>query len=307
MFDGQRKVRTRRTLRPPPDRGTVACHVAARCSAPAARRRSYGLPAARTRQTPNGPRPGSGMNDRTPVPLPLLRRLWVALGGAALFLAVATAQGALRAGYDPWHQAVSALSLGPGGWVQTLNFVAFGAIVASTAPVWRRVLAGGTGATAYPTLIAVLGGSLITAGVVPQDPAPGYDPEGLALGAPTPLGLLHLASAGVAAVCSVAGLFVMAARFAGDPDWGGWPAYSRVTALLVIACVLVYAGWSTRASGLAGTFERLAIVLPLLWTFTFLRRLSAGMPFMVAGPRGGAHRHGPNAAGPRTAAHDSSG
>jgi pimeloyl-ACP methyl ester carboxylesterase len=45
----------------------------------------------------------------------------------------------------------------------------------------------------------------------------------------------------------------------------------------------VYAGWSTRASGLAGTFERLAIVLPLLWTFTFLRRLSAGMPLWSPG------------------------
>jgi hypothetical protein len=87
--------------------------------------------------------------------------------------------------------------------------------------------------------------------------------------------------AGVAALCSVACLFIMAARLAGDRHWLGWAAYTRVMALLIIVCVAVYGVWSTRASGLAGTFERLAIVIPLVWTGTFLRRLDAGAPFMV--------------------------
>jgi hypothetical protein len=199
-------------------------------------------------------------------------------------MGVTTIQGVLRDGYDSWHQAVSALCLGPAGWVQTINFAVFGAAVASTVPVWRRMMAGGRGATSYPALTAVLGVSFIALGIVPQDPAPGYDPARHALEAPTAVGFLHLAIAGVAAVCSVAGLFVMAARFAGDPHWRGWPACSRVMALLLIVCVTVYGVWSTRASGLAGTFERLAIVIPLVWTVTLLRRLGAGTPFIVARP-----------------------
>ena len=67
-----------------------------------------------------------------PVPPSLLRRLWIALAAGALSLVITTIQGAIREGFDPWHQAVSALSLGPGGWMQMLNLVVFGAVVLTT-------------------------------------------------------------------------------------------------------------------------------------------------------------------------------
>ena len=222
------------------------------------------------------------MSNRIAVPPNELRRLWVALGAATVFLAVTTVQGALRPEFDAWHQAVSALSLGPGGWIQMINLSVFGLVIASTAPVWRRVLAGGVGATSYPALTLVVGISFVLVGLIRQDPAPGYDPDGLALSAPTTLGLLHLAIAGVAALSSVIGLFVMAKRLSGDRAWAGWPLYSRVTAVLVVACIAVYGVWSTSASGYGGTFERFAIVIPLVWMFTFVRRLTAGVPFVVA-------------------------
>lgn len=224
------------------------------------------------------------MSRTRAVPRQLLLRLWLALGATALFMVVATIQGVLRPGYDSWHQAVSALSLGPGGWIQAINFAVLGAVILSTVPVWRRILVGGKGATAYPALTAVLGTSFAVVAFVPQDPAPGYDPAGLGLGPPTALGLTHLAIAGVAALSSVAGLFVMAARFAGDPHWRGWPPYSRIMAILMIACVAIYGVWSTRATGFAGTFERLAVVIPAVWGFTLLRRLESGVPFMAASP-----------------------
>jgi hypothetical protein len=221
------------------------------------------------------------VSDTVAVPRSLLVRLWYAPGGAALFMVIATIQGLTRAGYDPWHQAVSALSLGPGGWVQAGNFLLFGAVLLSTIPVWREMLAGGKGATAYPALTALLGASFVIVAFVPQDPAPGYDPAGLALQEPTVGGLFHLAIAGVAATCSIAGLFVMAARFAGDPHWRGWTAYTRVMALLMIVCIAIFGVWSRETTGLAGTFERVAVMIPPIWGFTFLRRLSAGTPFMV--------------------------
>jgi hypothetical protein len=219
--------------------------------------------------------------QRHPVPRSLLRRPWVAVWWGAAFLGLTTVQGALRADFDSWHQAVSALSLGPGGWLQSLNLVAFGAVIASTAPVWRRIMAGGRGGTSYPVLTALVGLSFITVGLIPQDPAPGYDPAGLALQGPTARGLLHLAIAGIAASCSVASLIVMGSRLAGDRAWGGWRTAAWVTALLIVACVTVFGVWSTKPSGFAGTFERMAIVLPLAWTAIFLRRLDSGTPFML--------------------------
>lgn len=215
-----------------------------------------------------------------PVPPRLRRRLWYAVAGAGLFMMTACAEGAQRPDYDAWHQSVSALSLGPGGWVQTLSFFVFGAIVLSTVTVWRRILAGGKGATTFPLLTGLTGASLIACGIVPQDPAPGYDPMGLALIAPTLRGLSHLAFAGVAALSSMVGLLVMAGRFHGDPSWRGWSRYSVLMAVTMAACVTVYGIWSTASTGYAGTFERLALLVPSVWGLTFLWRLRSGAPFM---------------------------
>ena len=52
-------------------------------------------------------------------------RAWLLLAagtaGGLAFTGVYLAEGATRAGYDPLAQPISALSLGPGGWVQQLN------------------------------------------------------------------------------------------------------------------------------------------------------------------------------------------
>lgn len=215
-----------------------------------------------------------------PVPRRLVSRLWYAFLGVALFFGVVTVQGLLRPGYDALQQSVSALSLGPGGWVQQVNFVFLGVVLLWTCPAWKRILAGGEGAAAYPAVTAISALSLVLLGFVPQDPAPGYDPEALRLEGPTPGGLIHLALAAVMAACSVIGLLVMAQRFVNDEKWRGWSLYTRLTALAVVGCVAVYAVWSTRATGLAGVFERLAFTIPTVWAGTLLVRLSAGTPFM---------------------------
>lgn len=220
------------------------------------------------------------MSNTHPVPQRLRRRLWYVVGAAALFLTTACAEGARRPDYDAWHQAVSALSLGPGGWVQMLNFFVFGIIVLTSVSVWRQLLAGGRGAKALPILTALSGASLIICGVFPQDPAPGYDPAGLALTEPSLVGLLHLAAAGVGAVSAVATLLVMAARFHNDAAWRGWSAYSIMLAVAMTVCVAIYAVWSTAATGYAGTFERIALSISPLWLLTFVSRLEAGTPLM---------------------------
>ena len=156
-----------------------------------------------------------------------------------MFTAVATLQGAVRVGYDARQQSVSALSLGPGGWVQQLNFVLFGALIVSTVPALRTILRGGVGARSYPALTMLSGLALITVGFIPQDPAPGYDPEQLGLTLPTAAGLTHLALAGVAMLGSVGGLFVMAARFARDPHWKAWVRPTQLVAAFAIVCVSV--------------------------------------------------------------------
>ncbi len=212
----------------------------------------------------------------------LLLPLWGALAWTAVFLVVTTMQGIVRADFDPWHQAVSALSLGPAGWMQSLNLVLFGLVLMASARMWLRVLVGGVAATWYPALTVLSGISFVLAGLIPQDPAQGYDPAGLHLAAPTLPGLLHTLVAAIAALCSVGSLLVIATRFSEDPYWRWWPAYTRTIAVLMIGCIAIYAVWSVEPRGLAGTFERLAILLPATWACTFVWRLWQGTPFMVA-------------------------
>lgn len=220
------------------------------------------------------------MDTFAPVPRRLVLRLALPAAGAVIFLGVSTIHGALLPEFDSWHQSVSALAIGRFGWIQALNFLAFGVIILSTVPVWRRILAGTAGATWLPALTGTLGLSLVMLTFTPQDPAPGYDPVGLALDRPSTTGLVHLALAGVMAASSVGSMFVLASRFAADVHWPGWAAYSRVMGLLTIGCIAVYGVWSTNPTGLAGTFERMSAVIPAVWLIGVVWRLWMGAPFM---------------------------
>lgn len=222
------------------------------------------------------------MGPLAPVERPDYLRLRRAVVATAVFLLAVITQGAARPGYDAWHQSVSALSLGPRGWIQDAFFVLLGVALLGTVTTWRRVLAGGIGAAAYPVLTALTGASLIAAAWWQQDPAPGYDPERLGLALPTTTGLLHLVAAAVGALSSIAALLVMARRFASDSRWHHWVRPTRLAATATALCVVVYAFWSVRASGLAGTFERGVIAIPGAWGFALTLRLGRGTPFVVA-------------------------
>jgi uncharacterized protein DUF998 len=62
----------------------------------------------------------------TPIPRTLLLWLTFGVAGTVLFPIIYVIEGATRPGYDAWRQTISSLSLGPGGWIQQLNFALCG-------------------------------------------------------------------------------------------------------------------------------------------------------------------------------------
>ena len=86
--------------------------------------------------------------------------------GAILFTATYLIEGVTQPGYDAWQQAIAALSLGPGGWVQQVNFVVFGVLLVLSAVGWYRVLLPGRDARWFPLLQGIGGLCLIGVGVV---------------------------------------------------------------------------------------------------------------------------------------------
>jgi hypothetical protein len=216
----------------------------------------------------------------TSVSTPLL--LWLSCGtiGSLLFTTTYLIEGATRPGYNALQQSISALSLGPGGWVQQVNFVVFGLIILSTVFAWRKVLKGGPGATWYPIFRCLEGLGILLDGFFSQDPTFGY-PPGTALVSPTLHGTLHVVFAFISITAIACGFFVLARRFVGDPQWRGWATYTVITGILTIVFITIFGIANGQHSEIAGVFERLATSFGTLWGLIFLTRLWFGTRFMA--------------------------
>ena len=217
-------------------------------------------------------------DPRTPTSVPRVLLLWLTFGlaGAVLFTTVYLIEGAIRPGYNPWQQAISALSLGPGGWIQQANFVIFGVCTLCMAFAWRKVLKGSVYAPVYPIIQGIEGLALMMVGFFSQDPAPSY-PPGVVLTTPTLHGEIHIIGAYVTIGAMACGLFVIAWRFARDPRWRGWVAYSLISGLLTLVFMAFFgAGQNAHSmfTGSAGLFERLATNTETVW----------GVLLLVCGP-----------------------
>ncbi len=218
----------------------------------------------------------------TPLPRTLLLWLTVGVAGAVLFTMIYLIEGVTRPGYSAWQQPISALSLGPGGWVQQANFVVYGVCTLCLAGAWHKVLKGGAGAIAYPLLRGLEGLVAILVGFFSQDPA-GY-PPGTTLTTPTLHGEIHLIGAFVLVGTLVCAFLVMAWHFARDLYWWGWAAYSVLSALLTLVFMALF-GMAQQHGGGAGLFERLATSSEPVWGVVLLARLWAGTRFMQPPPQ----------------------
>ncbi len=206
----------------------------------------------------------------------LSRSEFVLIGGGAvggiLFALTYLIEGATRPGYDATQQAISALSLGPGGVVQQINFVAFGVLLLFSAVGWRRVLRPGRARVLFPLFEALTGVGLIVDGFFSQDPAPGYPVGAVLLTTPTLHGKVHVIFAIIAITSLALGCFALAWRFSVEPQWHGWALYSVVVGLLTIIFIAIF-GAAQGAHGPAGVFERLATGVHSVWSLTVLAKL----------------------------------
>ena len=215
------------------------------------------------------------------------------MAAGPLFVAVYTASGRLRAGYDPRRLPVSALALGDTGWVQTANFWTTGVLTGCAAlgihralghrPVAGAGVSSRTGAaspvagsrtaapTLVPLLIAAAGCGLIGAAIFPTDPI--SDPPALDAGSLSRTGALHVTSAvpvfiGLPAACLITARWM--------------PLSARGRAASVVAGVLSLAAATqagkgfagdTRLSNWAGLYQRLALLAGLGWLAAFSHHL----------------------------------
>ncbi|MGH2365498.1 MAG: DUF998 domain-containing protein [Chloroflexota bacterium] len=187
--------------------------------------------------------------------------------GPLLFASMYSLEGATRPGYDALRETISALSLGPSGWMQVANFVVFGLLTAISALAWRASLAPGRGATAIPALKAVIAVGLIVAGLSVMDPSSAT------------VGSLHGAIHNIASYVTLTAVwisaFIFAARFAKEPGWRVWSAFAVLSAVMVVVC-LAGMGMALGSQGDAGLAERLSTLVGLPFGIAVVLRLLLG-------------------------------
>lgn len=217
----------------------------------------------------------AGMRSRLRVaPNSRTHRLLLATGlaGSVLFIGTFLIDGALRPGYNALRQPMSALSLGPGGWVQVANFIVFGLLTCVSAPGWRASLAPGLGAVWYPRLKLAAGLMLIAAGVFSQDPALGYPPGVPVPNAASAHSQIHNGAAVGALSVTVAGMFVLARRLGREPRWRGWGSYAGLSGVGMIAFLAAF-GATLDQGAVGGLFEKLATITAAAFSIAVISRL----------------------------------
>ena len=188
--------------------------------------------------------------------------------GAFLFTATYLIEGFTRPGYDAGLQPVSSLSLGPGGWVQQVNFVVFGILMLLSAVGWYRVLVPGRDAIWFPLFQGIGGLCLIGAGVFTVDPFPGY-PPGSAPAPSTMHGTLHTIFAWGIILSLALGCPALGAQLVRVRHFRGWAVYSYISGALIM---IFWGAFEQGASGnvawlvpITGLTERLSAGSHALW------------------------------------------
>lgn len=99
--------------------------------------------------------------------------LWTGVVGPILFVLVETIDGAITPGYSAMREAVSYLELGPGGWIQILNFLVTGLLLILFALGffrWMRPLMARVSRAVASALLALTGVGLVMASLFLPDP-----------------------------------------------------------------------------------------------------------------------------------------
>ena len=195
--------------------------------------------------------------------------VWAGIIGPALFVAVFLIEGAIRPGYNALSTFVSALSLGPRGWIQIANFLLFGLLLFIFTRALVREFQSGKGSRAGITLLTITAFCFFFSGPFVMDPV-GTPPNQATLH-----GTVHGILGAIAFMLMPISMFVYWRRFKSDPDRaalrGGTLVLATISAIALVVLSVVTKSpqlQSTFAPGF-GLIQRALIIPFMIWVFIF--------------------------------------
>ena len=198
---------------------------------------------------------------------------WAGLLAPILFVTVFTVAGLLRKGYDPLSTYVSVLALGPGGWIQMLNFVILGVLMLVFSRGAAAEFKTGKASKGGPVLLLIIALLFIVSGIFVMDPT------GTPLNQATVHGIIHGLAGGIIFTLMPITCFVFLRRFHADPDWQLFQGWTLVLGNIIAAAVIMLTLTSkvpalqTSFASWQGLIQRMIIIPFMLWLFLFAYRL----------------------------------
>jgi hypothetical protein len=164
---------------------------------------------------------------------------------------------------------ISALSLGPRGWIQIANFLILGIMLGLFTWGIAAVFPSGKASRWGVILMGVLAALFAISGPFVMDPM------GTPQSAATVHGTIHGLAGGIVFLVMPISMFVFLGRFRADPEWQFLKKWTQVLGVIEAAAVLIFTIVSKapdlmRAdSGWIGLIQRAALVPFMLWLFGF--------------------------------------
>ena len=193
-----------------------------------------------------------------------MRRLgaWSGVTGSTIFVSVFTIEGLLRPGYDAASMYISALSIGPRGWIQITNFIVVGVLIV----LFANGVAAEFGKTAGAgvTLLTLIGLSLTASGPFVMDSTTDAFLE------MSTHSRLHYLFGAIVFSLAPASLFVFAARFRRVPAWRAlrwWTLAAGIVMVVGIGFLKIAALPSNVFHPWLGLIQRATIVPFFIWVF----------------------------------------
>lgn len=186
-----------------------------------------------------------------------------------IFVGVFTIEGALRPGYTPIGNYVSALSLGSRGFIQICNFMLFGVLffffARAVAADFKIKKIAQTG----PTLLTIYAVCLFFSGPFVMDTV-GTPPAQASVH-----GTIHNILGGIAFLLMPISCFIFLSSFRREPTWKSFASWTLLMAVLLSATLALFI-FATKLPvgqsifhGWFGLTQRMVLVPYMLWLFTF--------------------------------------
>jgi hypothetical protein len=198
--------------------------------------------------------------------------LLAGVASAPLFFAIAIVQVFTRTGFDIRRHAISTLTLGDSGWIQSTNFIVTGLLAVMAAMGIRGMIRGGKAGTWGPLLIGIYGIGMTVAGLFLPDPGLSF-PAGAPASMPTSMSghaAVHSMAFFTAFICLIAASMIFARRFAAQGE-RGWSTYCMTTGIIAPLLIIVGMGITSWIGVIMGS----AGIVAFGWVSALAARLRA--------------------------------